>query len=114
MTALDEVLGRWQKAIAEHHPEEVASLFTEDAVFQGLHPFSVGRPGVEEYYASQPLGMTVAYKVLKARQKGDVIVGWIEAEFSFVDRDPLPVSLTVVLIDGLIAHYHVSHRITGS
>jgi hypothetical protein len=114
MTTLDEVLGRWQKAIAEHRPEEVAALFTEDAVFQGLHPYSVGRAGVSRYYDSQPLGMTVAYEVLQNRQEGNVTIGWIEADFSFVDRDPLPVSLTVVLVDGQIAHYHVSRRITGS
>ena len=112
MTVLDEVLGRWQKAIAGHRPEEVAALFTEDAVFQGLHPFSIGRAGVAAYYDSQPLGMTVAYTVLKARPVGPGVVGWIEAEFGFTDREPLPVNLTVVLDgSGQIAHYHVSPRI---
>jgi hypothetical protein len=114
MTILDAVLARWKKAIDEHRPDEVAALFTEDAVFQGLHPYSVGRPGISAYYDSQPLGMTVAYRVLTEKQDGDVVIGWIEAEFRFTDRDPLPVSLTVVLVGGLITHYHVSHRITGS
>jgi hypothetical protein len=108
MTVLDEVLGRWQKAIAEHRPDDIAALFTEDAVFQGLHPYSVGRAGVAAYYDSQPPGLTVAFRVLSARPIGAATVGWIEAEFSFVDRDPLPVNLTVVLQDRLIAHYHVS------
>jgi hypothetical protein len=39
---------------------------------------------------------------------GEATVGWIEAEFSFADRDPLPVMLTVVLAGRQIAHYHVS------
>jgi len=84
MTILDEVLGRWQTSIAGHRPEEVAALFTSDAVFQGLHPYSVGRSGVAEYYDSQPLGMTVAYRILSERALGEATVGWIEAEFSFV------------------------------
>jgi len=108
VTILDEVLGRWQTAIAGHRPEEVAALFTSDAVFQGLHPYSVGRAGVAEYYDSQPLGMTVAYRILSERALGEATVGWIEAEFSFADRDPLPVMLTVVLSGRQIAHYHVS------
>jgi hypothetical protein len=108
MTILDEVLGRWQTAIAGHRPEEVAALFTSDAVFQGLHPYSVGRAGVAEYYDSQPLGMTVAYRILSERVLGEATVGWIEAEFSFPDREPLPVMLTVVLSGRQIAHYHVS------
>ncbi len=111
---LGNVLDAWQQAIAAHDYEGVAKLFTEDAVFQGLHPFSVGRPGVAAYYASQPLGMTVDYRVLNSRHLADdVALGWVAAEFSFADgsRPPLPVSLTVVVQAGKIAHYHVSHRI---
>jgi hypothetical protein len=113
MRTLDEVLGRWQKAIAEHRPEEVAALFTEDAVFQGLHPFSIGRPGVAAYYDAQPLAMTVSYRVIREWEQGGVTLGWIEAEFGFTDREPLPVNLTVVLRGDRIAHYHVSRAVPG-
>ncbi|GAA2902194.1 hypothetical protein Acy02nite_71260 [Actinoplanes cyaneus] len=111
---LRDVLDAWQQAIAEHDHDRVAALFTEDAVFQGLHPYSVGRPGVAAYYAAQPPGMTVDYRILRSRPLADdVVLGWIAAEFRFADesRPPLPVSLTVVVRGGKIAHYHVSHRI---
>ena len=51
-TALRDVLDRWKAAVNAHEPERVAAIFTEEAIFQGLHPYSVGRPGVAEYYAS--------------------------------------------------------------
>lgn len=116
-TVLQGVLDAWQKAIADHHPEQVAELFTTDNVFQGLRPYTTGRPGVADYYASQPIGMTVDYRVLRTRELGDdALLGWVEAEFAFVepDREPLPVNLTVVLQREpdawRIAHYHVSRR----
>jgi ketosteroid isomerase-like protein len=52
------VLDQWKAAVDRHEPQQVASHFTEDAIFQGLHPYSVGRPGIAAYYDSQPIGMT--------------------------------------------------------
>ena len=40
---LDAVLTRWKAAVDAHQPEQVAALFTTDAIFQGLHPYTVGR-----------------------------------------------------------------------
>src|SRR4051794_29877881 len=54
---LHGVLDQWKAAVDEHEPQQVASRFTEDAIFQGLHPYSVGRPGIAAYYDSQPIGM---------------------------------------------------------
>jgi uncharacterized protein (TIGR02246 family) len=113
MRTLDEVLGRWQKAIAEHRPEEVAALFTEDAVFQGLHPYSVGRQGVADYYDSQPLDMKPAYRILETRRHADdLVLGYLAVEFSFTDRPPLDVKLSVLVVrtgdDWSIGHYQVS------
>ena len=54
---LDAVLTRWKAAVDAHQPEHVAALFTTDAIFQGLHPYTVGQAGVAEYYAAQPTGM---------------------------------------------------------
>lgn len=59
------VLDPWKAAIDAHDPEGIAELFTEDAVFQGLHPYTVGRQGVADYYASQPLGLTAEYRTSK-------------------------------------------------
>ncbi|MGX1543252.1 hypothetical protein [Streptomyces adustus] len=58
---LTRVLDQWQAAVDAHQPEGVAALFAEEAVFQGLRPYSVGRQSVADYYDSQPLGMTAAY-----------------------------------------------------
>jgi hypothetical protein len=91
----------------------VAAQFTEDAVFQGLHPYSVGRQGVAEYYDSQPLGMKAEYRVLETRRPADgVVLGYLAVEFSFTDRPPLDVKLSVLVTragdDWYISHYQVS------
>ncbi|MFE2985968.1 YybH family protein [Streptomyces sp. NPDC059262] len=107
------VMDRWKAAVDAHEPQEVASYFTEDAVFQGLHPYAVGRQGVAEYYDSQPLGLAADYQVLETRQPDkDVLLGYLGVDFSFTDRPTLKVTLGVVLRriadHWLIAHYQVS------
>ena len=107
------VLDRWKAAVDAHDPERVASYFTEDAIFQGLHPYSVGRPGIAEYYDSQPLGMTAAYKTLETRRlASDLVLGYLSVDFSFTDRPTLTVYLGVLLkrsAEGWsISHYQVS------
>ncbi|MGW7238467.1 YybH family protein [Streptomyces sp. NPDC054804] len=110
---LSGVLDRWQAAVDAHQPERVAAQFAEDAVFQGLHPYSVGRQGVADYYDSQPLGMKAAYRVLETRRPADgVVLGYLAVEFSFTDRPPLDVKLSVLVTragdDWYIGHYQVS------
>jgi hypothetical protein len=110
---LSSVLDRWKAGVDAHRPERVAATFTEDAVFQGLHPYSVGRPGVVAYYDAQPLGMKAAYRVLETRRPADgVVLGYLDVEFSFTDRPVLPVKLSVLVTrvgdDWLISHYQVS------
>lgn len=110
---LHSVLGKWKAAVGEHEPERVASAFTEDAIFQGLHPYSVGRQGVAEYYDSQPAGMTAGYRILETRRfADDLVLGYLDTEFSFTDRPTLGVKLGVLLKrleDGwYISHYQVS------
>ena len=36
------VLDEWKAGIDAHEPQKVAAVFTEDAIFQGLRPYSVG------------------------------------------------------------------------
>ncbi|WP_405064005.1 SgcJ/EcaC family oxidoreductase [Kribbella sp. NBC_01505] len=104
-----KVLDEWAAGIAAHDPKAVAALFTEDAIFQGLHPYGVGRDAVAEYYDSQPLGLTAKYDVLETRQLADgVTLVYLTVDFSFTDRPTITVNLSVVLRDGLIAHYQVS------
>ncbi len=112
-SVLHGVMERWKAAVDAHAPGEVAACFTEDAIFQGLHPYSVGRAGVAEYYASQPLGLTAAYEVLETREPAEgVLLGYLGVDFSFVDRPTISVNLSVVLrrLDGewYISHYQVS------
>ncbi|CAM5337952.1 YybH family protein [Streptomyces canus] len=110
---LNDVLDRWKAGVDAHRPERVAALFTEDAVFQGLHPYSVGRQGVAEYYASQPLGLKAEYRILETRRPADgLVLGYLDVGFTFTDRPTLAVKLAVLLTragdDWYISHYQVS------
>jgi uncharacterized protein (TIGR02246 family) len=110
---LDDVLDRWKAGVDAHQPERVAALFTEDALFQGLHPYSVGRRGVAEYYDSQPLGMKAEYRILETRRPADgLVMGYLDVDFTFTDRPTLAVKLAVLLTragdDWYISHYQVS------
>jgi hypothetical protein len=74
----------------------------------------VGRRGVAEYYASQPLGMTAAYTILEARRLApDLVLGYLTVDFSFTDRPTLTVYLSVIARHVgdtlLIDHYQVSY-----
>jgi uncharacterized protein (TIGR02246 family) len=112
-TALRAVLDPWKAAVDAHEPEAVAAVFTEQAILQGLHPYSVGRNGVAEYYASQPSGMTVEYTIKETRRLApDLVLGYLTVDFSFTDRPTLSVYLSViarhVADTWLIDHYQVS------
>ena len=112
-TVLHDVLERWRTAVDAHRPQDVAAVFTEDAIFQGLHPYGVGRDAVAVYYASQPLGMRAAYRILETRRfADDLVLGYLDVEFTFTDRDPVAVKLAVLARrqdDGwYLAHYQVS------
>ncbi|MFF5301938.1 YybH family protein [Streptomyces sp. NPDC013161] len=107
------VLDPWKAAVDAHEPEEVARLFTEDAIFQGLHPYSVGRKGIAEYYDSQPLGMKAEFEIVETRRYADgLVLGYLDTEFTFTDRPSVDVKLAVLVkrvADGWsIAHYQVS------
>ncbi|MER7251737.1 SgcJ/EcaC family oxidoreductase [Kribbella sp. NPDC000426] len=110
---LYDVLAQWKSGIDDHDPHRVAALFTKDAIFQGLHPYGVGRDAVAEYYDSQPIGLSAQYKLLETRQLADdIVLGYLAVDFTFTDRPTLPVNLFVILRrtdDGwLISHYQVS------
>lgn len=107
------VMDEWKAGIDAHDPGRVAGAFTEDAVFQGLRPYGVGRDVVAGYYASQPAGMTVAYRVLESRRPAaDVVLGYLAATFGYPDRPAVALAIGVVLTrqDGhwRIAQYQAS------
>ena len=110
---LNAVLSRWKAAVDAHQPDQVAALFTTDAIFQGLHPYTVGPAGVAEYYAAQPTGMTAVYKLRESRALSDgLLLGYLTVDFGFIDRAALTVYLSVIIrqdADGWrIVHYQVS------
>ena len=110
---LRTVLDQWKSAVDAHDSKGVASQFTEDAIFQGLHPYSVGPDSVAEYYDSQPIGMTAAYTILETRRLADnFVLGYLSVDFAFTDRPVLTVNLSVIVrrIDDawLMSHYQVS------
>ncbi|WIX83633.1 hypothetical protein QRX50_24200 [Amycolatopsis carbonis] len=97
-TILRGVLDGWKAAVDKHQPDQVAAHFTDDAIFQGLHPYSVGRPGVAAYYDSQPPGLTAEYQVLETRRlSDDVVLGYLNVDFSFTDRPTVNVYLSILL-----------------
>ncbi len=107
------VLDKWKAGVDRHEPQQVAALFTEDAIFQGLHPYSVGRPGVAAYYDSQPPGLAAVYRILETRSPGDgLVLGYLAVDFSSPDRPVLHVNLSVLVKrtqEGWsISHYQVS------
>lgn len=107
------VLDPWKAAVDAHQPQQVASVFTEDAIFQGLRPYTVGRQGIADYYDSQPFGMTVAYRFLETRRLAEGLVSaYLRVDFSFVDRPTLGLYLSVLVkqvVDGwFIAQYQIS------
>jgi len=108
------VLDQWKSAVDRHAPEEVAALFTEDAIFQGMRPYSVGRQGVAAYYDSQPPGLAAAYRIVETRSPADdLVLGYLAVDFSIPDRPVLSVHLSVLVKrtrEGWsISHYQVSH-----
>jgi uncharacterized protein (TIGR02246 family) len=110
---LTTVADQWRDAVDAHDPERVASYFTDDAIFQGLQPYTVGRQGIATYYASQPLGLTATYKILETKQLADdLVLGYLTVDFAFTDRPTKTVNLSLLLkktADAwLITHYQVS------
>ncbi len=107
------VLDEWKAGVDAHEPQKVAAVFTEDAIFQGLRPYSVGREGVAKYYDGQPLGMTVTYRILETRRPTEeLVLGYVRAEFSFPDGATVSLNLGVLVTrtdaGWRILHYQAS------
>jgi uncharacterized protein (TIGR02246 family) len=110
---LRSVIDQWKSAVDAHDPHRVASYFTDDAIFQGLHPYSVGPDSVVEYYDSQPIGMTAAYDIREVRRLADdLVLGYLSVDFAFTDEPVLTVHLSVIVRRigdaWFISHYQVS------
>ncbi|MDX8028792.1 SgcJ/EcaC family oxidoreductase [Lentzea sp. BCCO 10_0856] len=107
--SIETVMDRWKDAVDAHDPERVASNFTEDAIFQGLKPYGIGRAAIAEYYSHQSIGLKADYEVLETRRLADdLTLGYLEVDFSFIDKPTINVNLSVLIKGDLIAHYQVS------
>lgn len=96
-----EVMDRWKAGIDAHEPGRLAEQFTDDAIFQGLRPYSVGPQGVFAYYDSQPVGMTVAYRILETRRVAtDAVLSYLHADFSLPDESTISVRIGVLIRRG--------------
>ena len=106
---LTTVVDRWKDAVDAHEPLRVAENFTEDAIFQGLHPYTVGPKGIAEYYDSQPIGMTAEYEIQETRRlTDDLVLGYLHVDFDFTDRPTVTVQLSLLVEGEKIRHYQVS------
>jgi uncharacterized protein (TIGR02246 family) len=110
-----EPLDGWKNGIDQQRPADVAANFTEDALFQGALPdYSIGRQGVEDYYARPALaGMRVEYRVREIRPLADgVVSAYVDPTFTLGDGAVQRYHLTVILTRTgerwLISHYQVS------
>jgi uncharacterized protein (TIGR02246 family) len=107
--ALRDALDRWKAGIDAQQPERVAEVFAQDAIFQGLRPYSIGRQGVIDYYASQAPGMTVDYRILEARRLApDQVLGYVHADFAFPDGRVVTAFLGVLVEQTSIVYYQAS------
>ncbi|MEV0563927.1 SgcJ/EcaC family oxidoreductase [Dactylosporangium sp. NPDC050588] len=112
-SVLRDVLDAWKSAVDAHDPDRVATLFTADAIFQGVHPYGVGPAAVAAYYAPQPIGLTAAYDLRETRHlSDDLILGYAAVEFTFTERPPVRGFLGVLVRRAgdtwRIAHYQFS------
>ncbi|MFI8181358.1 SgcJ/EcaC family oxidoreductase [Actinacidiphila glaucinigra] len=113
-----EVVARWKAAFDGHRPDEMAALFTADALFQGFGPeVTAGRDAVRAYYEAvtedrwADVGKIQGYRI-----GDDVAGGFADVVFRGAEGWTAPVHLSLVLRregDGwLIRAYHVSRIVT--
>ncbi|WP_433434822.1 YybH family protein [Nonomuraea sp. CA-141351] len=113
---LTGLLHDWQRAFDRHRPAEIASLFSQDALFQGISPrLRRGPQEIFEYYDRVTRGTTAQVKVVSAAQLSQAIVhGFAEVTFTAPTGDIHLVCLSIVTQQAesawLIHQYHAATR----
>ncbi|GLW11289.1 hypothetical protein Misp01_64170 [Microtetraspora sp. NBRC 13810] len=111
-----ELLDRWRRAFEEHRAADLAALFTEDALFQGIGPrLRVGPAEVFGYYDAVPEGTRVTVEILRAHRLHEGIVGgFADVTFTAPTGETTPIRLSVVARRSgggwLIRQYHAAAR----
>ncbi|WP_328290871.1 SDR family NAD(P)-dependent oxidoreductase [Nocardia aurantiaca] len=109
-----EVLNAWETAFNDRRTTDIASLFTEDALFQGVDPdLRVGPAEISAYYDNVADGTTVTAKVRHAVRLGEETVSaFAEAEFTSPTGEPRQLCLSLVIQhvedDWRIRQYHAA------
>lgn len=93
-----ELLGAWQRAFDERRTKDIVSLFTEDALFQGIgRELSVGPAAISAYYDNVDDGTTAAVDVLHGIRLGEGLVGgFADVTFTASTGESQPVRLSIV------------------
>ncbi|MFI6922170.1 nuclear transport factor 2 family protein [Nonomuraea spiralis] len=111
-----ELLGRWQSAFDDHRTADLVSLFTEDALFQGISPrLRAGPAEIFGYYDNVAEGARAIVEVLRANPLCDgVVSGFADVTFTARTGDIFPIRLSVVARrfehTWRICHYHAAAR----
>lgn len=110
------LLDAWRRAFDQHRVTDLASLFSPDALFQGISPrLNVGREEISGYYGSVPEGTTAKVEVLKEIRLSDTLVsGFAEVTFTAPTGKDRTVRLSLVAErleeTWLIRQYHATDR----
>ncbi|ACZ89926.1 SgcJ/EcaC family oxidoreductase [Streptosporangium roseum] len=113
---LDRLLHDWQQAFNGHNPNEIAALFSQDALFQGISPqLRCGPQEIFDYYARVTRGTTAQVEVVSAVRLSQTIVhGFAEVTFIAPTGDLHLVRLSIVAKQAesawLIHNYHAATR----
>ncbi|WUD76659.1 SgcJ/EcaC family oxidoreductase [Streptomyces sp. NBC_00510] len=113
-----ETLSRWKAAFDGHRPDEMAELFTADALFQGFGPdTTAGRDAVRAYYEAVTEDRWADVGKVQGYRVGDQVAGgFADVVFRGAEGWEAAVHLSLVLQregdDWLIRAYHVSRIVT--
>jgi hypothetical protein len=107
-----ELLDRWRRAFDNRRAAGLVSLFTEDALFQGISPRLLADPAeIFGYYDDVAEGTRATVEVLRANPLSD---GFADVTFTARTGETFPIRLSVVAqrFEGtwLIRQYHAAAR----
>jgi len=116
---LTRLLHDWQQAFNAHRPAEIAALFSQDALFQGISPrLGHGPQEIFDYYARVAHGTTTQVKVVSGGELSqETVHGFAEVTFTGPTGDVHLICLSIVAKRAggiwLIHQYHASTRHVG-
>lgn len=110
-----DFLQQWQRAISNRQADQLAALFTDDALFVATAPMPlIGRTEIAAYYRAIPPGLAASavLKVATSAERTEVRAV-AEVRFSVPEREPMHGRLTLTLMQhfsGLwqVALYHAA------